>query len=372
MTSPRTVLVVSNHGEIVGGGEVSLLALLQELDRSRWNPAVVVPCEGAVAVRCREAGLHTYAISLSGIFKGGLDVLSGIVALQRLIRLTGSALVHANGSRAMFYAGLAGWLAGRPVIWHVRVADSDRCLDRLLFPMAQAVVVNSQAVARRFAWAKPGKVRCIYNGVDLKRFAPRAPSVEIRRALGIPDTAPVVASVGRFVPYKGYEYLLEAARLVCEARPEIHWVLVGEGELKDELIARAQKLGIEKQVHFTGWREDTPDLLALCDLFVLPSLGEHFGRVLIEAMGMAKAIVATDAGGVPEVVVPGETGLLVPPAQPKPFAEAVLVLLADPAGAARLGLAGRRRAEAHFSLPRHVQAVEGLYGEVLGTLNGKV
>lgn len=372
MSSPSAVLVVSNHGDIVGGGEVSLLALLQELDRSRWDPVVVVPCEGEVAVRCREAGLHTYIIPLPGILKVELDVFHGIVALRRLIRQTGSVLVHANGSRAMLYAGLAGWLAGRPVIWHVRVADVERCFDRLLFPMAKAVVVNSQAVARRFAWARPGKVRCIYNGVDLKRFAPRAPSVMIRRALGIPDTAPVVASIGRFVPYKGYEFLLEAARLVCDVRPEVHWVLVGEGELKDDLITRAQKLGIEKQSHFTGWREDTPDLLALCDLFVLPSLGEHFGRVLIEAMGMAKAIVATDAGGVPEIVVHGETGLLVPPAQPKPFADAVLALLADPAGATRFGLAGRRRAETLFSLPRHVQAVEGLYGEVSGTRDGQV
>lgn len=372
LPSPWTVLVVSNHGEIVGGGEISLLALLQDLDRSRWIPSVVVPGEGVVAARCREAGLHAYVVPLSGIFKGGLKVLRGITSLRHRIYQTGAVLVHANGSRAMFYAGLAGWLAGRPVIWHVRVADCDSPLDRFLFRLASVVVVNSQAVASRFSWAQPGQVRCIYNGVDLMHFYPRAPSPEIRRALGIPDGTPVVTSVGRFVSYKGYEYLLEAARLVCDVRPEVHWVLVGEGELKGALIARAHTLGIEKQVHFTGWREDTPELLALCDLFVLPSLGEHFGRVLIEAMGMAKAIVATDAGGVPEIVVHGETGLLVPPAQPKPFADAVLSLLADPARAARFGLAGRRRAEAQFSLDRHVRAVEALYGELLGGAGGQV
>nr|MBI3613634.1 glycosyltransferase family 4 protein [Nitrospirota bacterium] len=364
--------MVSNHGEIVGGGEISLLALLQGLDRTRWNPEVVVPSEGEVAVRCREAGLHTHVVPLPSIFKARLYFLSSIILLRRVILKTCSVIVHANGSRAMFYAGLAGWLAGRPVIWHVRVADRDSPLDRFLFRLASVVVVNSQAVASRFSWAQPGQVRCIYNGVDLTRFYPRAPSPEVRRALGIPDGTPVVTSVGRFVSYKGYEYLLEAARLVCDVRPEVHWVLAGEGELKGALIARAHTLGVENQVHFTGWREDTPELLALCDVFVLPSLGEHFGRVLIEAMGMAKAIVATDAGGVPEVVAHGETGLLVPPAQPKPLADAVLSLLADPARAARLGLAGRKRAEAQFSLDRHVRAVEALYGELLGGAGGHV
>ncbi len=366
LPSPRTVLVVSNHGEIVGGGEISLLALVQGLDRTRWKPEVVVPCEGEVAVRCREAGLRTHVISLPGIINAKHHVIKYILLFRKMIIETGSVIVHANGSRAMFYAGLGGWLAGRPVIWHVRVADRDRYLDRLLFHLAKVVVVNSQAVACRFARASPRKIRCIHNGVDLKRFTPRMPSVDIRGALGIPDAAPVVTSVGRFVSFKGYEHLLEAARLVCDVRPEVHWVLVGEGELKGTLIARARTLGIEKQVHFTGWREDTPEMLALCDLFVLPSLGEHFGRVLIEAMAMAKAVVATSAGGVPEIVIHGETGLLVPPAEPNLLAEAVLALLADPARAERLGLAGRRRAEALFSLQGHIQAVEAVYGELSG------
>jgi len=122
---------------------------------------------------------------------------------------------------------------------------------------------------------------------------------------------------------------------------------------------------MDKYVHFTGWREDVADILALCDLFVLPSLGEHFGRVLIEAMAMAKAVVATSAGGVPEIVLDRETGFLVPPAQAEPLAQAVLSHLNDPQWAASLGAAGRRRAETQFSITRHVEAVEELYREVI-------
>ena len=359
------VLLISNHADIVGGGELSLLTLLEGLDKSRWSPMVVVPAEGAVSARCRALGFPTHFIPLPSLRWPGPAVLRSIAGLRRLIACTGARLLHANGSRAMFYAGLAGRLVGRPVIWHVRVADQDRLLDRLLTPFARAIVVNSNAVGRRFAWARH-KIRCIPNGVDLARFTPRQPSPELRASFDLPEGAPVVASVGRFVAYKGYTYLLQAAGLVHEATPEVHWVLVGDGELRSELEAQCQSLGLESRVHFTGWREDIPEILAMADLFVLPSLGEHFGRVLIEAMAMGKAVVATDAGGVPEVVIHGETGLLVPPAQPGPFATAVLALLKDPAKAARLGNAGRRRAEKVFSLGRHVETVEALYKELLG------
>ncbi|MCI0370923.1 MAG: glycosyltransferase [candidate division NC10 bacterium] len=372
MAETRTVLVVSNHGDIVGGGEVSLLALLGGLDRSRWAPMVVLPCEGAVAEGCRALGLPTHVIPLPGLRCPGPGMLRSAAALRRLARSTGACLLHANGSRAMAYAGLAGRLTRRPVIWHVRVADRGGLLDRLLARLARAVIVNSKAVGRRLDWAPPSKVRCIYNGVDFGRFSPRRPPPTLRASLGLPEDAPVVGSVGRFVPYKGYAHLLEAARLVEAAVPGVHWVLVGDGELRGELEEQRRRLGLEGQIHFPGWREDVPDLLALCNLFVLPSLGEHFGRVLIEAMAMARAVVATDAGGVPEIVLHDETGLLVPPAQPKALAEAVLALLEDPGRAARLAAAGRRRAETEFSLSRHVEAVEALYRELLGADRGGV
>ena len=120
------------------------------------------------------------------------------------------------------------------------------------------------------------------------------------------------------------------------------------------------------QVHFTGWRDDIPDVLALCDVFVLPSLREAFGRALVEAMAMERPVVATTGGGVPDVVVDGETGLLVDPAASAPLAAAVRALLENPPRARPLGAAGRRRAESTFSLRAHVDAVERTYAELLG------
>jgi glycosyltransferase involved in cell wall biosynthesis len=294
-----------------------------------------------------------------------------LIGLAALVRRHQIALVHCNAiGRVALYAGLVGRWRRVPVLWHVRVAERESLLDRLLVSLMRAVIVNSKAVGGRFPWARPHKVRCIYNGVDLARFQPRHPPGGLCASLGLPVGVPVVASVGRFVPYKGYTHLLKAARLVQEAMANVHWLLVGDGELREELEGECRSLGLEAQVHFVGWREDIPDLLAVSDLFVLPSLGEHFGRVLIEAMAMGRAVVATDAGGVPEIVIHGETGLLVPPGEPKALAEAVLALLEDPARAARLGGAGRRRAESEFSLSRHVEAVEALYREVLGDDRG--
>lgn len=365
MTGARPVVCVSNHGEIVGGGELSLLDLQAALDRVRWSPTVVVPAEGRVADRCRALGVAVCVVPLPGLRPPGPRAVRSVIALRRVAGDRGAVLLHANGSRAMFYAGLAGRLLRRPVIWHVRVADGDRLLDRVLMRLARAVIVNSRAVGRRFDWAPPGKVRCIHNGVDLARFAPRPHEAGYRRALGLPEGGPVVASIGRFVPYKGYAHLIEAAALVARARPDAHWLLAGEGEQRAQLERRCRTLGMDGKIHFVGWREDVPEILAASDVFVMPSLGEHFGRVLVEAMAMGKPVVATDAGGTPEIVLDGETGLLVPPGQPERLAGAVLALLTDAARAERLGAAGCRRARADFSLARHAASVEALYEELL-------
>ena len=146
----------------------------------------------------------------------------------------------------------------------------------------------------------------------------------------------------------------------------MHWILVGDGELRGELEAQAGSLGLASHVHFTGWRHDVGEMLALADVFVLPSKSEGFGRVLVEAMAMGRAVVATNVGGIPDIVLDGETGLLVEPANPVALAHAVRALFDEPARAARLGAAGRTRAESTFSLGAHVDAVERVYDEVLG------
>jgi glycosyltransferase involved in cell wall biosynthesis len=360
------VLVVSNHADVVGGGELSLMDLLRGLDRDHWAPALVTPADGAIAAGARELGLPVHVVPLPTLRRPGPVVLASVAALGRLARRIDAAILHANGSRAMLYAGLAGRFAGRPAIWHVRIAESDGAVDRALYALATTVVATSRAVERRFAWATRPKVRIVPNGVDLGRFAPRQSSATLRAALGVPPASALIVSIGRFVPEKGHRHLIDAAARIQRTTPGVHWMLVGGGELEGELVAQARGLGLDSQVHFVGWREDVADVLALGDVFVLPSEREGFGRVLVEAMAMGKAVVATTAGGIPEIVLDGETGLLVPPAAPAPLADAVRGLLDDPARAARLGAAGRARALATFSRDAHADAMAQVYADVLG------
>ena len=370
MSEPQSVLFISNHGDIVGGGEISLLQLLGALDHSQWRPVLVVPHEGAVAEQAGQANIPTYVVPMPAVTGTSTASLTSIRALTRLIRQQDAQIVHANGTRAMIYGGLAAKIARCQAVWHVRVADSDGLLDRALYKLSAGVIVNSDAVSRRFSWGAADRIHRIYNGVDTLRFAPGPPSPVQRAALGLSAGDRVVVSVGRFVAYKGYDDLLHAAAIIHRQDAAVHWVLVGDGELRSDLGRLADELGLQKIVHFTGWLNDVRDMLALADVFVLPSHGEHFGRVLIEAMAMGRVVVATAAGGVPEIVRHGVTGCLVAPGQPDRLAESVQETLAHSDRSSQFGLAGRRVVEERFSLQGHADQVQSLYLHLTGVCCG--
>jgi len=165
---------------------------------------------------------------------------------------------------------------------------------------------------------------------------------------------------------KGQTYLVQAWPSVLKREPRALLLLVGDGPEERLLRSRAAELGLGGSVRFLGFRQDIPSLLALAEALVLPSLNEGFGLVLLEAMAMGKPVVASAVGGIPEVVLDGRTGLLVPPADPEALAVAILRLLEDPRAAQRLGEAGRERARESFSREAFIQAHRKLYGELLG------
>ncbi len=364
---PTPILYVSQHADIVGGGEVSLLALVKSLDRRRWAPAMVVSEEGAVAKACRGLDIPTYYLPMPSCRWPSQQLWRSVNRLREVAESLKAGILHANGSRAMIYAGLAGRRDHRRVVWHVRVAGSDGMLDRCLSVLAHRIIVNSNAVAARFPYVSTKRLQCIYNGVDLAQFsdAPAAQVAEFRRRLGIPGDAPLAVSVGRLDPIKGYPHLLEAARQLRPRRPDLHWVLVGDGEQRGALQRMVHEQGLESIVHFSGWLPNPQVAMAACDVFVLPSLSEAFGRVLVEAMAFGKPVVAARVGGIPEIVVPGETGILVPPAQPEACAQAVHGLLMNPKLAHMFGETGRQRAKDRFSLTMHVDAISRTYADLL-------
>jgi glycosyltransferase involved in cell wall biosynthesis len=200
------------------------------------------------------------------------------------------------------------------------------------------------------------KITVICNSVDLRRFQNGFDRTCFRQALRLPENAPVMAVVATFKRQKGHRHLLDALPAVITRFPDLKVVLVGDGDLREELVAQTKELNLKDHVHFLGLRKDIPELLAASDYFVLPSLWEGLSLALVEAMASGLPVVATDVSGTRQVMVHGETGLLVSPGNVPELSQALVTMLSMPARAKEMGIAGRRRVEEYFSARK--QAIE--------------
>jgi len=205
------------------------------------------------------------------------------------------------------------------------------------------------------------KVVGIHNGVDLARVVAAREAADLRRELGIAPDAIVIGTVGRLVPVKGLEPFLRAARLVRERRADLKVLIVGEGPSETRLHALSRDLTLEQNVLFLGHRADCYDLMALMDVFVLPSLSEGIPMALLEAMALSRPVVATRVGGIPEVIEHEVSGLLVDAGQDSALAGACLAMIDDRDRAQRLGIAARIRIEQAFTAQAMADRVAGLY-----------
>lgn len=377
--APR-VLYVST-ASFVGGGEQVALNLIRERTRlgSPSCLANLTPTPGPLLPLARAAGATAYHLA-----RGRFRDLPG--SLQASIRLAGLArrlqidLFHSNDIRAVLYTWLAQRLTRRPSVWHVHdLLDggnftSGDSIARVSSQLgADRVVAISQAVAA----ALPARLRrsttvqVIHNGIDLAPFQ-TATGGALRAELGIAPDTPLIGFVGRLLTWKRPDDFIAAMAIVAEQAPRARFLVAGdsltdEAELPSALAYRAslhalvERLGLAGRLTFLGHRDDIPEIMAALDVFVLPTLAEPFGLVVVEAMAANAAVVATNAGGVPEIVRDGETGLLAPPGQPPALAAAVLRLLTRPAERRALVAAAQARAQAEFSLGAQVRAFEALY-----------
>lgn len=363
------ILFVDHQAEIIGGGQQSLLALMRGLDRKRYQLRFAGP-GGGLSRAVRQAGVPVQELnfpSLRGL--GGFGAAVSLGRLGRLVRQERVELLHANGSRCMFYAGLVGRLAKVPVIWHVRIAVAERGWDWLLGQMATRIVAVSEAVRCRLS---PGglekKTRVIYNGVELAPYV-RANGAQVRRELG-QGAKWLIGMVARLTEEKDHETFLQAASRIAAQLSGVRFLVVGgdpdpgQGRQR-ELRRLADELGLGERLVFAGERSDLPELMASLDLLIHCAHQEGFGRVLVEAMAAGRAVVATAVGGIPEVVADGQTGILVPAGDPEGVANAALALLSDPGRRQAMGRAGQVRAQRLFSLEAHVAQIQALYEEVL-------
>jgi glycosyltransferase involved in cell wall biosynthesis len=298
------------------------------------------------------------------------EARTGLFTFIRALRKVRPAVFHAHLTTPLGckYGLLAARLANVPgIVGTVHLVPGVGSgfryglSQRLISACLQRYIAVSQAIADRLLTGlrvPPRKLRVIQNGIPLARLG--TPTRSAERAST--QRRPVVLVVARLEEQKGHAYLLEAAQHI----PEVDLAFAGEGSKRSELEAQADALGLADRVRFLGFRSDVPDLLAECDIFVLPSLCEGMPLAVLEAMAARKPVVATAISGIDETVVHGVTGVLVPPGDPAALANAIWSLLADPEASMRLGMAGRARVEREFQAETMVARVESVYQELLG------
>jgi glycosyltransferase involved in cell wall biosynthesis len=360
-----------------GAGGNTLLTVLGS-DPARYETWVAGCRGGPLWERAERAGVATVRLERFQEFISPVNDLLVLVQLIRLIRRERFAIVHTHSAKAGFLGRLAAWLCHTPVVvhtfhglpFHDHMSDLRRrlyvLLDRFVLPMTDAFLavaprVAQETVERRIA--PPGGVTVVPSAVELDRI-PSDPDPAVRVELGIPPDVPLIGTVGRLEYQKAPLDFVRMAARVAAVRPDACFVMVGEGPLAGDTEAEARRLGVE--VRLLGFRPDAPRIASSFDVFVISSLYEGLGRALTEAVASGRPVVATAVNGVPDLIVPGWTGLLASPGDPAALADCVLWLLAHPAEAARMGATGSHHVRWMFDPALMCALIDETYCRLLG------
>ncbi|MCC7490732.1 MAG: glycosyltransferase family 4 protein [Fimbriimonadaceae bacterium] len=355
------------------GAEESLLVLLAALDRERHTPHLAAP-PGDLSARAVALGVPWHPLPevrprRREPLRAAAGLLRAAVGLRAALAASGAALVHANSGPALLAATL---VAGRrPLLWHCRDLRWPRPV-RWAARRAAGTIAISTAVAAELVGAgvPPDRLRMIPNALDPAACRPRRSRAAVRAELGLAADAEVVLAVGQLVPWKRPELLLAAGRQLAD-RPRLRLLWAGADRFGEHpaWVAQLQAAAAASAGRFVllGQRRDVPDLLGAADLLALPSAAEPFGRVLLEAAAVGLPVVATAAGGAPEVVQHQVSGLLVPPDDPTALAGALRRLLDDRTLATALATAATTRLRRDFAPARHAAAVQSWYDALLTT-----
>ncbi len=359
-----------------GGGERVFLQLAAGL-KDCFKVFVAATRGGKFENGIRELGVKFFPVDMSRqLSLRPIRQLSGIIKNNKI------DLVHSQGARADFYARIAGRVAGSPhnlctiamPVEGFEVRPWRRMIYRSIDSLAERYVdkfiVVSDALKRILIEKRgiPGhRITRIYNGIELDHYHPDAEDVKMRKEWGIPQDVPIIGAIGRMVWQKGFECLIRAIPEVVQAVPDAKFIFVGDGPIKDQLIVKSEQLNVRDRIVFAGFRSDINEILAAVDLLVVPSLLEGFPMITLEAMTMAKPIVATSIDGITEQITDGENGIMVLPKDHIALAEAILRLIKDKELSKKLGMSARKRVEQEFSVAKMVEETEKVYMSLLST-----
>jgi glycosyltransferase involved in cell wall biosynthesis len=358
LTGPLRVLQYITPSQI-GGAEIHVMALSEKLRERGHDVTIVCPRGRPLAVELLARGLPLKTPRSTGKF----DPLM-LMRIARALRRDRIQVIHTHLSTASLIGSLAARAAGVPSVATVHGLNTRTCYN-----YAHAIIAVSNAVKQHLAaqGMPPDRITVVHNGVDLRAFSGPDQSESVRREWGLPEGAPVLVTVGRLAPNKGHRDLIEALEILVRNKrwQELRLLVVGTGALLPHLQQEARLRGMEERTLFVGFQRNVLPFLQVADIFVLPSIQEGLSLSALEAMALGKPVVACRVGGAPEVVVDGETGLLVVPAQPVELARAMARLLSDPERAREMGRAGQRRVREAFDLEQMVSKIEEIYRRLI-------
>ena len=365
MRRPRIVHIAEDL--CIGGLERVIASVASSLDRTRYHVEVwALVAGGEIADELNDSG--------AGVKILKLNTYHNPLKLQKLavlLRRHRADIVHTHGYYGSTFGRLAAIIAKTPVIIahvHTSYAGLKRrhlFIERILSFYTDKIICLSQREIEQYLQAGIGRrdqYEFVYNGLDVAAFSDtKCDRGPMREALGLSSDDRACVTVGRLVPVKGHRFLLEALAEARKVHPNLKLLCVGDGPLEPSLRAQVGQLGLSEHVRFLGFREDVPQILHACDLFVLASLNEGFGLVLLEAMACGLPVIATSVGGVPEIVAHESTGLLVPARDPQAMAEAIVRIISSPRLAARLIAEAAARLRERFSIEATVARLEQIY-----------
>ena len=295
-------------------------------------------------------------------------------------------IVHTHTAKAGALGRLAAWMAGVPVIIHTPHGHNFYgyfngfssgviiLIEKILAVFTDRIIALTDLEKRdylKFKVAKADQAVLVYMGLELDNFLPKNAD-KIKENLNIGSQGKVVGYVGRLDHIKGVQFFVEAARLCLAKNSSLKFILVGEGSLRKNLEKKVAECNLKDKIIFLGWRDDIADIMSILDILVLPSLNEAVGIVLIEAGSLGVPVVASNVGGIPEIIKDQQTGILVEPADPQAIAGAVLELLNDPQKMLAMSAAAKNQIKDRFKAAKMVQETLQIYHEVLKKKNASI
>ena len=350
------------------GGQNQVLLTVLGLQARGHRTALVAQPNGELVRRA------TGCPDLISIASAGEVDLPAAWRLSRTLKKLKPTIVQAHDAQGVAMVALARGLVrldpqprfvvSRRVDFHIR----RNIFSKWKYSKVDRFLCASEAIRMMIIedGVPPERTETVHEGIDLK-LAEASPDLDLHKELQFPKGTLIVGNVAALVPHKGQKFLIEAAAKVISQLPNVRFVILGTGKLESELRTQIQRLRLEQHVLLAGFRSDVLSLQKGFDVFVLSSTTEGLGTTLLDAMALGRPIIATQTGGIPEVVVDTKTGALVPPRDPQALATAIVNLLRDPSRRARFGTAARARVREQFSAEQMIQRTLEVYLRLAGT-----